>query len=45
MLGDTESERATVPVKPFTAVMVIEDVRATPVLPLTLVGFAAIVKS
>ena len=43
--GAMVSVNATVPVKPFTGATVMVEVRATPVLPLTLVGLAPIVKS
>jgi len=45
VLGDTAAARLTVPVNPLIGVMVMVEVRATPVLPLTLVGLALIVKS
>ena len=45
VVGETVAARDTTPVKPFTAVTVIVEVRATPVFPVTLVGLAAMVKS
>ena len=43
--GDIADVRATVPVKPWTAVTVIVEVPATPALTMTAVGLATTVKS
>jgi hypothetical protein len=45
VVGETVEERATVPVKPLTPVIVIVEVPAEPTATLTLVGLAATVKS
>jgi hypothetical protein len=45
VLGDTIEVRATVPANPLSVVTVIVEVPLTPARTVTLVGFAAIVKS
>ena len=43
--GETDDDRLTVPVKPFTGVTVIVEVTVVPVVKLIVTGFAEIVKS
>ena len=43
--GETDDDRLTVPVKPFTGATVIVEVTVVPAVLLIMVGFAEIVKS
>ncbi len=43
--GETDDDRLTVPVKPFTGATVIVEVTVVPAVVLIVVGFAEIVKS